>query len=908
MSTIHPSRASVQRRALRRVAWALLLLAGTASAQDADGDRLSDAVEGVIGTNPALADTDGDGDSDWLEYYRCRNPLDAADRGPAKCRAAVGGSDPGWRWSESGPVAGMNCLRITNANRPDLWANTYLCTSHFNGWRWSQSGPIAGLPCIPWKEPNDPAWNNDLHFLCGLSIDAPLKRFPFDFSFVSSQLQQAADACVQLTNAAAPPTWSDNWFCHRDDRALYESVTCLNCDGADLANGALLSLTVGRTTGGEAFSGLTGTTTIDGETCAPVVGQAGQCRLPANRFGDLGKGRLLETFPQRLIVDFPAPVASSVTPASLPAIGGTVTINGQFFGIDAASVTVGGAPCQATSRTPTTITCQAPPRPAGMQPVVVTVGNQSSNPLTLAYRAAPVVKGIGVVGDSPTAGGGRIVVLGSGLDDAPQLTVGGAACTPRTIDPDLFVCLMPPGRGTGVPVSFIVGGVAFSDTVDYDPPAITGVAGTGGPTSGGIVIGVLGRNFGALSAGVLVTVGDAACQVGAPGTQVSHARIDCLLPPGQGAAAPVKVSVLGRDSNTQAYAYAAPTLLPFGDLRIGTAGGELLEVRGSNLGTSGTVRIGGALCRSDGPGASHGHSLIRCITPEGLGASLPVLVNISGQVATGSVSYRPPVLTGGQLAPGPTLGGNEIVLQGSDLGGSSLALPRSVRIDNRPCDILTADHAQVRCRVGPGQGSGLPLVITVGGQDSNSLNYAYRPPLVTEVVPGTLPTAGGIPVTVRGQDFGLLPTVRIGDAACDVTFAASTHDRVVCTAPAGAAGVALLRVDAGNQQGNGFPLQYDAAPVMVTLAKGGDGFGGIASTPSGLACDGSCIERENLFPPGTVITLTASAAAGSTFLGWQGPCTGSAPACTFTASADVAVTATFGSALFSSGFEAGEAR
>ena len=365
---------------------------------------------------------------------------------------------------------------------------------------------------------------------------------------------------------------------------------------------------------------------------------------------------------------------------------------------------------------------------------------------------------------------------------------------------------------------------------------------------------------------------------------------------------PVRVNVLGRESPAASYRYGAPTLLPFDTTRIGTAGGELLDVRGSNLGTSGTVRIAGEPCVTTGAGTSHGHSLIRCRTPEGVGTNQPLQVDISGQAASTPISYRAPVLTGGTLTAGPTLGGNEIELVGTDLGPSPLSVPRSVLVGITACEVLTAGHTSLRCRVPPGQGRDLAVRATVAGQLSNPLVYSYRAPVVLDVVPGTLPTAGGVLVTVRGQDFGPDPQVSIGAASCQRSGAAS-DSVVTCTAPIGSAGPALLRLGAGNQSSNAVPLQFVANPVMVALQKGGDGFGAITSTPSGLACDATCTSRENLFPPGTAVTLSVQAQPGSAFLGWQGPCTGSAPTCSFTADADTVVTARFGSPLFGDGFE-----
>ena len=56
-----------------------------ALAQDNDGDGLANSLELLIGSNPNLADSDTDGADDWLEFYRCRNPIDSGDVGGLRC-------------------------------------------------------------------------------------------------------------------------------------------------------------------------------------------------------------------------------------------------------------------------------------------------------------------------------------------------------------------------------------------------------------------------------------------------------------------------------------------------------------------------------------------------------------------------------------------------------------------------------------------------------------------------------------------------------------------------------------------------------------------------------------------------------------------------------------------------------
>jgi hypothetical protein len=69
-----------------------------------------------------------------------------------------------------------------------------------------------------------------------------------------------------------------------------------------------------------------------------------------------------------------------------------------------------------------------------------------------------------------------------------------------------------------------------------------------------------------------------------------------------------------------------------------------------------------------------------------------------------------------------------------------------------------------------------------------------------------------------------------------------------------------------------------AVTTMLSVTKSGTGTGTVTSSPSGIACGGDCTESVT---PGTQLTLTATPAAGSTFAGWSGACTGTA-ACTVT--------------------------
>jgi Bacterial Ig domain/Divergent InlB B-repeat domain/Fibronectin type III domain len=76
---------------------------------------------------------------------------------------------------------------------------------------------------------------------------------------------------------------------------------------------------------------------------------------------------------------------------------------------------------------------------------------------------------------------------------------------------------------------------------------------------------------------------------------------------------------------------------------------------------------------------------------------------------------------------------------------------------------------------------------------------------------------------------------------------------------------------------------------LLTVSQAGAGIGTVTSNPTGISCGATCSAS---FANGTLVSLTAAPAAGSTFNGWSGGCAGTGP-CTLTMNAATAVTAAF---------------
>lgn len=79
---------------------------------------------------------------------------------------------------------------------------------------------------------------------------------------------------------------------------------------------------------------------------------------------------------------------------------------------------------------------------------------------------------------------------------------------------------------------------------------------------------------------------------------------------------------------------------------------------------------------------------------------------------------------------------------------------------------------------------------------------------------------------------------------------------------------------------------------VLSIAKVGTGSGTVTRSGGALNCGSTCLET---LAPGTVVTLTATPAIGSSFDGWSGGGCGGTGACAFTINANTTVTAIFNS-------------
>jgi uncharacterized repeat protein (TIGR01451 family) len=152
---------------------------------------------------------------------------------------------------------------------------------------------------------------------------------------------------------------------------------------------------------------------------------------------------------------------------------------------------------------------------------------------------------------------------------------------------------------------------------------------------------------------------------------------------------------------------------------------------------------------------------------------------------------------------------------------------------------------------------------TVGGgvfitQTSGSPNFAWN---VSDLAVG----AGGV-ITLTGT---VSPALTSGGLITNTATITASND--ITTSNNRASALLALR----------YPL---------TVSLNGTGSGSVNSNPPGVACGGDCSES---YLYNTVVTLTATADAGSTFTGWSGGSCAGTGTCSVTMNTTRSVTATF---------------
>lgn len=336
------------------------------------------------------------------------------------------------------------------------------------------------------------------------------------------------------------------------------------------------------------------------------------------------------------------------------------------------------------------------------------------------------------------------------------VTISGLPCTVAATNGQwnatVILCTTPAGYGLQNPVYVTIGGQtnAVPGYFDRLPPTIYSIAlapssfdSIGGPT-----VFINGSSF---SLNANTRIGSYLCPPTQPQT---HTAIYCQLPPGQGANLSVSVTTsTGLVSNLDVlFSYDPPVLTSI--TPTGGVSGTVIYMAlvGTSFGLSGTVYIGTGICVQDATTGFWQHHLINCVVPAGTGSNLPVYIVVGGQTSNSKLFSYSPVITGVSVIAGIayTNGGATIQLDGTGFSVPAVA-PATVAVGAQPCTILTQTEYIITCQLPAGEGIGVLVSTTVGGQTSNTWPFTYVGPQISDVFPSNGTAQGGTAVTITGK-------------------------------------------------------------------------------------------------------------------------------------------------------------
>ena len=598
--------------------------------------------------------------------------------------------------------------------------------------------------------------------------------------------------------------------------------------------------------------------------------------------------------------------------------GGANLVGGAYGGAalsDGAAVVALGA-CTVTVES-TTVVCVSPGGFGLGYVATVTVFGQTSAP-----ARAPLAFGLPridrVSSDAPGGAALRVgapttvVVVGVNFGGRGALHLGGlpvpvgAPVAPNGNHTVLvFVVPALPAPLVGAPavtVAIEIGGlrsnavgapVAAPALALEDPMTLDETLPTGCGAAVDFIITIQGANFGAAGAGVVVAVraspsdsSDAVACVPCPGG-VTDGSITC----GTNATTGFLVVTLGAlASEPVPFSINAllrpPVILSASNSTTGgpvlarTSGGDVVTLLGSSFHSGYEVYVwsGGRAgnwsakdrawlprCAVAPPVTP---SVMRCVMPAGVGTDLAFLMFARGRFGalSGRASYAPPSIAAVLLGPRgdwdvlPSAGG-VVTLRGANFGPGGNAT--SVTVDGAPCPLVRAacSASVLVCAAPPGGSAKVAVRVSVGDQGV-VVGVGYAAPIMYAVLPVTVPTRGGVNLTLIGDNFPpacprvtFVPQPPLAPAVARVLECSYT--RIIVLAPPGGGAVVVVRVEGPQAVEATGVFAYDAPRIVLATSASGS-----------FAVDGFVLRLfgENLGAGGAAVTRAVGVGAGA------GPC------------------------------------
>ena len=473
-------------------------------------------------------------------------------------------------------------------------------------------------------------------------------------------------------------------------------------------------------------------------------------------------------------------------------------------------VTLGNNTCAISHANSTCILCVIPPGQGQLLPVYVVYKQQILLRLFASYKAPEItcVSPSSLLYDTDS-----IVIEGYNFGLSPTVEISGIlqdtiACEMRSHSHFWISCSLGEVDPVGMVLQVVTEGQSSSSVrLVVAPPLLESVTLfneegeelPGVPTAGNVTAHFQGENLNAANTKCLMNQQELVI------LEKNSTDIFCLLSESFDADAKFSITAGIQSTNTISFDFLPPQIESLSPSSGSTQGGTLVHVEGDNFGCSPDLHVSyirllfGEELIPPSQIVSCSHQFIDFLTPQGQGAEIPVTIGRYNQ------SSLPPhffhyflpsieALEGKPMvvAEEPSFGGElqteqyVFELRGQNFGVHGA----DVRISERECAIIQQNHTVITCIAPLFFGGVHSMYVTVAGQRSNSVNYTFPSPVITEVLPLVVESIGA---TLHFVGLHLPPvsgvnlTVTVGPTAisnCHLSLASTfTSHFIECHLP-----------------------------------------------------------------------------------------------------------------------------
>ena len=556
------------------------------------------------------------------------------------------------------------------------------------------------------------------------------------------------------------------------------------------------------------------------------------------------------------------PTFTTMTPTAGSTVGGsTVTITGT--NLQGASVTVGGVPGTnvIVASDGSSLTFVTPAGTAGATAVTVGAIGGSVSAGNYTYVAPPVISGL-----APTsglaAGGASVVITGTGFTGATAVQFGGTAAASFVVNSDTQITAVSPAGSGSVTVGVTTpyGSGTSAGTFTYiPPPAVTGLAPTSGPASGGTSVVITGTGFTAATAVKFGSTNAASYVVN------SDTQITAVTAAGTGSVAVSVTTANGTGTSSGTFAFlAAPTVTGLAPNFGPEAGGTSVVITGTGFTAATAVKFGTTNATSY---VVNSTNQITAVSPAGTGSVTVSVTTANGTgTSSGTFSYQPaPSISGLSPSSGPAVGGTSVVITGTGFSAAT-----AVKFGTTNATSYVVNSATQITAVSPaGTGSVNVSVTTVNGTGTSSGTFTFVPaPTVTGLTPTSGPTTGGTSVVITGTNFTGATAVQFGSTAA-TSFTVNSATSITATSPAGTGSVNVSVTTVGGSGASSGTFTFVPAPTVTGLVPtSGPTTGGTSVVITGTNFTGATAVKfgttaATSFTVNSATSITATSPAGT---------------------------------------------